>query len=57
MIYQNVDFEVDSMLDKSNLNLIEILKFQSLKKFWNLFLNIDKNKCFMSDYNRWLKGD
>ena len=32
-IYQKVDFKIDSMLDKNNLNLIEILKFQSLKKF------------------------
>ena len=32
-IYQKVDFKIDSMLDKNNLNLIEILKFQSLKEF------------------------
>ena len=46
MICQKVDSEVDSMHDKTiwiNMNTY-ILEFE---KIWNLFLTIDKNKCFL----------
>ena len=31
------------------MNLIEILRFQRLKKFWNLFLTIDKKHNFAKE--------